>query len=157
MEPVEVHEESSLVATFHVGGSLLGIATERIQEIIKIGAITDVPHAPSHILGILNLRGRIVTVIDLGARLALQASPRGEPGRIIILDDGGESVGFLVDHIADVIPVAPQELIAPPANMKAAQGDYFDKVYYFHGGLVGLLKVDTVFEASICQEELSCN
>ena len=144
MEQLDMHEEHLLVVTFNVGDSLLGISTERIQEIIKISVITDVPHAPSHILGILNLRGRIVTVIDLGARLSLRPSQRGEQGRIIILDDSGESVGFMVDHIADVIQVDPQDLIPPPANMKSAQSDFFDKVYQFHGGLVGLLKVDTV-------------
>lgn len=144
MEQLEVNDENLLIATFHVGGSLLGITTERIQEIIKIGIITEVPHAPSHILGILNLRGRIVTVIDLGARLSLRPSQRDEQGRIIIMDDDGESVGFMVDYIADVIPVDPQDLIPPPANMRSVQSDFFEKVYHYHGGLVGLLKVDTI-------------
>lgn len=144
MEQLEVNDENLLVATFHVGGSLLGVSTERIQEIIKIGVITEVPHAPSHILGILNLRGRIVTVIDLGARLSLRPSQRDEQGRIIIMDDDGESVGFMVDHIADVIQIDPQDLIPPPANMRSVQSDFFDKVYHYHGGLVGLLKVDTI-------------
>jgi len=144
MDKSEEHDDLLLVITFYVGNRLLGIPTEKIQEIIKIGVITDVPNAPGHIVGILNLRGRIVTVIDLGTRLTMGPSQRGEQGRIIILDDGGESVGLLVDRVADVIRIDPQELTPPPANMKANQSDFFDTVYRFHGGLVGLLAIDTV-------------
>ena len=144
MQQLEEDDDLLLVVTFYVGNRLLGIHTEKIKEIIKIGVITDVPHAPGHIIGILNLRGRIVTVIDLGTRLSLGSSQRGEEGRIIILDDGGESVGLMVDRIADVIRIDPQELTPPPANMKATQSDFFDTVYRFQGGLVGLLAVDAV-------------
>ncbi len=144
MQELEEHDDLLLVVTFYVGNRLLGIRTEKIQEIIKIGVITDVPHAPGHIIGILNLRGRIVTVIDLGIRLSLGTSQRGEEGRIIILDDGGESVGLMVDRIADVIRIDPQELTPPPANMKLSQSNFFDTVYRFQGGLVGLLAVDAV-------------
>ncbi len=144
MEQHEEHDDLLLVVTFYVGERLLGIPTEKIQEIIKVGVITDVPNAPGHIIGILNLRGRIVTVIDLGTRLSLESSRQGDEGRIIILDDGGESVGLMVDRIADVIRIDPQELTPPPANMKANQSDFFDTVYRFQGGLVGLLAVDAV-------------
>lgn len=143
MEHIEGLDEN-LVSTFHLGETLLGISTQKIQEIIKVGNITQIPHAPSYILGILNLRGRIVTVVDLGSRLSLGDSQKDEQSRIIILDDIGESVGIMVDRVEDVIPVDSRDLRPPPANLKSIQGDFFDHIYQSEHGLVGLLNVDAI-------------
>ncbi len=137
-------DDIPLASTFAIGATLLGISTLHIQEIIKVVEITEVPQAPGYIVGILNLRGRIVTVIDLGKRLLLGACRPTDLSRIIIVDDLGESVGLLVDEVIDVIAVDGEALQPPPANLNAVQGRFFENVIRSSDGLVGLLNLDAI-------------
>jgi purine-binding chemotaxis protein CheW len=133
-----------LATTFTIGTTLLGISTQHIQEIIKLVDITEVPRASGYILGILNLRGRIVTIIDLGTRLSLGACRKSDLSRIIIVDDGSETAGLLVDQVVDVIPIKPEALQPPPTNLNSIQGSFFENVYRSTEGLVGLLTLETI-------------
>ena len=137
-------DDTPLASTFTIGTTLLGISTLHIQEIIKMVDITEVPRAPGYIIGILNLRGRIVTVLDLGKRLALGTCRRDELSRIIIVADRTESVGLLVDRVLDVIPINPEALQPTPANLNSVQGSFFENVYRCTDGLVGLLNLDVI-------------
>ena len=137
-------DDTPLASTFTIGTTLLGISTLHIQEIIKMVDITEVTRAPGYIIGILNLRGRIVTVLDLGKRLALGTCRRDELSRIIIVDDRTESVGLLVDRVLDVIPINPEALQPTPANLNSVQGSFFENVYRCTDGLVGLLNLDVI-------------
>jgi purine-binding chemotaxis protein CheW len=136
--------DTPLASTFTIGVALLGISTLHIQEIIRVVDISEVPHAPDYILGILNLRGRIVTVIDLGRRLSLGACRTTDLSRIIIVDDRSESVGLMVDQVIDVIPINPDALQSPPSNLNSVQGSFFEHVYRCSDGLVGLLNLDAI-------------
>ncbi|MBF0546380.1 MAG: chemotaxis protein CheW [Candidatus Riflebacteria bacterium] len=71
MEP-QVQECLKLIATFFINDCLYGIDTQRLQEVVRISEITPVHHSPEYVLGVMNLRGRIVTVIDLGCKLLLK-------------------------------------------------------------------------------------
>ena len=144
MQEIDDLEDIPLATTFSIGTTLLGISTEHIQEIIKVVDITEVPRASMYVLGILNLRGRIVTVFDLGARLSLGCCRMSDISRIIIVDDGAETVGLLVDQVADVIPIHPESLQPTPANLNAMQGNFFENVYRCSDGLVGLLNLDAI-------------
>src|SRR5215831_15099468 len=92
-------DETLLVSVFQLGNAMFGIPAAQIQEVVQMGSITPVHHAPSCIVGIRNLRGRIVTVIDLGTRLDLGEAERGPESRILIVDSEGELVGLLVDRV----------------------------------------------------------
>lgn len=109
-------EEINRIVTFFAGESLCGIDIMETQEIIKTTQMTPVPLAPDTISGIINLRGSIVTVIDLNRRLGLsEESGFIDPvsHRIIIVRIQEESIGLLVNAIGDVIDIAPGDL-APP-------------------------------------------
>ena len=144
MQEIDDIEDIPLATTFTIGTTLLCISTLHIQEIIKIIDITDVPRSSDHVLGILNLRGRIVTVFDLGKRLSLGACSMTDLSRIIIVDDGSEAVGLLVDQVVDVIPIHPESIQPTPANLNSIQGSYFENVYRCSDGLVGLLNLDAI-------------
>lgn len=133
-----------LISTFHVGETLMGIDTLRVQEVIRIIEMTAVHHAPEHILGIVNLRGRIVTIIDLARKLELHPSPLTGDSRIIIVLWNDEYVGLLVDSISDVIYADRSGLMPPPSNIKELQGRFFEGVYNYEGHLISLVDVDKV-------------
>jgi purine-binding chemotaxis protein CheW len=118
--------------------------TAQVQEVVRVGGITPVHHAPGFVLGVMNLRGRIVTVIDLGVRLQLDRTEIGEDSRIFIVDWQGEQVGLLVDHVADAIPVDRTDLKPAPENVRSIQGRQFKGIFQVDGQLVALLDMEAV-------------
>jgi len=110
-----------LMATFMLGEAAFGIDAHEVHEVVKVGDITPVHDAPAYVVGIRNLRGRIVTVIDLCVRLELGSVTAGPENRIFIIDWQNESIGFLVDSVTETISVNPEDMSAPPANLHGVQ------------------------------------
>ena len=132
------------LATFHVGDGLCGMNILKVQEINKLMQMTKVPQAPDYVLGILNLRGQIVTIIDLGKKLGLgETDITGDPRNIIVNSAGGH-VGLLVKQISDVVSADMSKLEQAPANMSGIQGEYFTGVYKTKQNLIGILDIDRV-------------
>ena len=136
--------QSFLVSTFFIEDTRFGIDTSRVQEIIKVIDITNIHHAPEYIMGAINLRGKIVTIMNLGRKLVLSPTEIDDEARIMIADWGDEYVGLLVDKVSDVIVVERERIKPAPSNVKGAQGRYFEGVYETEDGLVGILNVDEV-------------
>ena len=134
------------LATFYVRESAYGIDLLKIQEINKLLVLTPVPGSPSYVQGILNLRGQIVTVIDLGYKLGLPETRVNRKGRNIIVRSAGEYIGLLVEKISEVVRVNVDEIEAPPANMNGIQGDFFHGVIKTDDLLIGILDIERVLE-----------
>ena len=134
------------LATFYVRESAYGIDLLKIQEINKLLVLTPVPGAPSYVRGILNLRGRIVTVIDLGYKLGLPETRVNRKGRNIIVRSSGEHIGLLVEQISEVVRVNVGEIEPPPANMNGIQGDFFHGFIKTDDLLIGILDIERVLE-----------
>lgn len=138
--------QTFLISSFYLGDTLFGIDTLRVQEAIRVIEITLVPHAQEYIMGVINLRGRIVTILNLAKRLGLQSFELTDESRIIIVSWEDEFVGLLVDRIADVISGDHGDIQPPPSNVLGAQGKYFEGVYRMAQGLVVILNVDAVLK-----------
>ncbi|PHR28343.1 MAG: chemotaxis protein CheW [Desulfotalea sp.] len=140
------NESKKLVelATFYIGDALCGMDILKIQEINKIMQMTKVPQAPEYVLGILNLRGQIVTILDLGKKLGLGETDISQNPRNIIVNSAGGHVGLLVRRISDVVSADMEKKERAPANMNGIQGEYFTGVYKTDDNLIGILDVDKV-------------
>lgn len=140
------HQSKNMVelATFYVGDALCGMDILKVQEINKLMQMTKVPQAPDYVLGILNLRGQIVTILDLGKKLGLGETDISKNPRNIIVNSAGGHVGLLVRRISDVISADMEKRERPPANMSGIQGEYFTGVYKTDDNLIGILDVDKV-------------
>ncbi len=132
------------LATFYVGDALCGMDILKVQEINKLMQMTKVPQAPDYVLGILNLRGQIVTIIDLGKKLGLGETDISRDPRNIIVNSAGGHVGLLVRKISDVVSADMEKREAAPANMSGIQGDYFTGVFKTDSNLIGILDVERV-------------
>lgn len=133
-------------STFYVGGALCGINILSIQEINKHFEITKVPQSADYIKGILNLRGRIVTIIDLGKKLGLDPVTEDKDNRNIIVNSEDEHIGLLVDSISDVV-LAQSEAIEPaPSNIGGVKGKFFQGVLKTESQLIGILDIDEVLK-----------
>ncbi len=132
------------LATFYVGDALCGMDILKIQEINKLTQMTKVPQAPDYVIGILNLRGQIVTIIDLGKKIGLGETEINQDSRNIIVNDSSGHVGLLVRQISDVVSADMERREPAPANMHGIQGDFFTGVYKTEQTLIGILDVDKV-------------
>ncbi len=134
------------LATFYVGNALCGMDILKVQEINKLMEMTKVPQAPDYVTGILNLRGQIVTIVDLGKKLGLGETDLGNDPRNIIVNAPGEHIGLLVLKISDVVMANPDRIEPAPANMSGIQGSFFTGVYKTEDKLIGILNVDEVLK-----------
>jgi purine-binding chemotaxis protein CheW len=134
------------LATFYVGESLCGINILNIQEINKNVDITHVPQAPEYVVGVLNLRGRIVTVIDLGDKLELSPINISKENRNIIVDSQDEQIGLLVDSISDVLLARSDKIEPAPANIGGVKGKFFKGVFKTEDKLIGVLDIEEVLK-----------
>ena len=140
----DVHNNTVELATFYVGEALCGMDILKVQEINKLMEMTKVPQSPEYVTGILNLRGQIVTVIDLGNKLGLTATDLSDSTRNIIVNSANEYIGLLVSRISDVVPADMEKVEKPPANIGGVQGAYFKGVFKTKDRLIGILDVDKV-------------
>lgn len=134
------------LATFYVGEALCGIDILNIQEINKQTDVTVVPQSSDYVKGVLNLRGRIVSVIDLGKKIGLSPISVHKDNRNIIVDSQDEHIGLLVDRISDVLIADPLKVEEPPANIGGIQGKYFEGVFKTETSLIGILDIEEVLK-----------
>ena len=146
MKNIAQETDKNLVelSTFLVGDALCGMDILKIQEINKLIDMTSVPQAPSYVLGILNLRGQIITSIDLSQKLGLGTTDLSLDPRNIIVNSNGEHIGLLVKRISDVVQANTDRFEPPPSNMGGIQGEFFTGVYKTEDKLIGILDVEKV-------------
>jgi purine-binding chemotaxis protein CheW len=143
-DEISAKKGSFQLSCFYIGEALCGVDIDLVQEINKHISFTEVPHAPDYVLGIMNLRGRIVTIIDLGKKLGLGKTKISEDSRIIIVNSREEQIGLLVDKITDVVMSDWEQVTPPPSNIKGVQGKYFQGVLKVKNKLVAILDVEEV-------------
>lgn len=138
--------EHAQYATFHLGGLFLGVEVTRVQEVLRHQPTTPVPLASPVIRGLMNLRGEIVTTIDLRVRLGVDEPPlEREPMNVVIRADDGV-VSLLVDEIGDVIEVVDDDFEPAPATLPAAIGHMVVGVYKLAERLLLVLDCDRLLD-----------
>jgi purine-binding chemotaxis protein CheW len=141
-------EATVLVSTFLIGEARFAIDANKVQEVVQIRKTTVVHHAPPFIKGVLNLRGRVITVIDLGEKLDLGSIEQCADNRIMIVEWKQEYIGLLVERITEVIQVERNSIKRPPENVHGVQANLIAGVFLNElGHLVGLLDIDKVLAA----------
>ena len=132
--------------TAMIGGQLFGLPISRVQDVFMPERVTRVPLASREIAGVLNLRGRIVTVIDMRARLGLSKSEDGKPAMAVGVDLRGESYGLLIDQIGEVLRLPEEGREENPVNLDPRMAKLAGGVHRLDGQLMVVLDVDRVLE-----------
>jgi purine-binding chemotaxis protein CheW len=135
------------IATFHVGNLLLGVNIDAIQEINRQLDVTKVPHAPGTVLGVINLRGEVVTVVDIRTLLGMEKREIIDKCRCVVIHSQDELIGVLVDSVADILPIPENQIEPAPANIDGVDGRFFQGVHAMDNGVVVLLDVEQLLEA----------
>ena len=135
------------LATFFLNKLFFGVEVEKVQEVIRYQELTRVPLAPTVVRGLINLRGQIVTAIDLRSRLEL--APRRDdqlPMNVVVRTDDG-AVSLLVDEIGDVLEIAEDTFESPPETIRGEARELIRGVHKLKDQLLLVLDVEAVLHA----------
>ncbi|HEY4075520.1 MAG TPA: chemotaxis protein CheW [Rhizomicrobium sp.] len=135
------HDTESFV-TFTVAGQLFGVPVTRVQDILAPDAVAPVPGGPREVRGLINLRGRIVTVIDMRTHLALPKADNDKIGMCVTVESRGDAYTLFVDSVGDVITLSRSLREGNPATMDAVWREVAEAVYRTDRGLLVALHVD---------------
>ena len=136
-----------MAVTCEIAGALVGIDTAHVEEVVRLVPITPVHGAAAWVLGIVNLRGRIVTVLDLAHRMDQGSTGISDETRIVIVRVGAESFGLLVPRLADVVEVDPRRVKTVGGGRKDADSPYLG-LFEHDGQLLALLDLAKAVRAS---------
>lgn len=130
----------------YVGGESFGLPVDQVQTIFQIEAVTPVPLGPREILGLVNLRGKIVTAVGLRQRLQMPGPAKAKPQLAIGIEHRGENFALVVDEVGDVIVLNPEQRIAMPPHLDAQRAKLTEAVYRLDNQILSLLDMNSVFD-----------
>ncbi len=133
------------LVVFNIGKELYGVGIDAVHEIVKVPDITEVPDAPAFLEGVINLRGKIVPVVDLRKRMNLEGKEKTKSSRVLITENDGRLVGLLVDAVSEVLKLPPDAVEAPPEMVSSVGVEYITGVAKVEGNLIILLNLEKVF------------
>ena len=131
--------------TFYLDKERYGINVMQVQEVLRVSEITPVPGAPDYVLGIINLRGNVVTVIDSRQRFRLPPREMDDSTRIVIMETENQVVGILVDSVAEVVELRASEIEAAPSVGNEESARFIQGVCSLSGELLILIDLNKLF------------
>lgn len=140
----EMEEKKVQIVAFSLGEEFYALDVQYVREILNIPQITPVPCTPESILGVINLRGDIISVIDIGRILGLEVEGFKESRKIIIVEIDTEIVGITVDSIIDVMEIEVANIQPPLLTIEKGKKDYIDGEIEISGRLFSVLNIKNV-------------
>jgi len=132
--------------TFYLDGLMFGVNLEQVQEVIRHLEITEIPLAPRVVSGLMNLRGQIVTGIDLRRRLDLPNRAEGSPPMNVVIRSGDGAVSLLVDDIGDVVEATEDSFERPPETLQGKVREVIVGVHKLETTLLHVLNTEKACE-----------
>lgn len=136
------------LVTFRLGNEEYSMDILKVQEIIRHMDLTRVPRTPDFVDGVINLRGRVIPVLDLRKRFGMPADEKTDETRIIVVDVDNSVVGFKVDAVSEVLRLPADTVEPPPTIVKGAESDYIKGVGKLDNRLLILLDVARILSKS---------
>ena len=134
------------LVSFHLANEEYGVEVLKVREIIRMVTITHMPNTPHYVEGIINLRGKVIPIISMRKQFGLMEVDNNSQTRVIIMDVGGELLGFTVDAVSEVIRVSASEIQPPPSIASGGiDQEYITGVINHGERLLVLLNLDKMF------------
>jgi purine-binding chemotaxis protein CheW len=131
---------------FRIGRETFGLPIAMVREIVRVPEITSVPNAPDYIEGVINLRGRIIPVVDLRKRFGDMSGATNKKNRIVVVELENRSIGLLVHSASEVLRIRPSDIEAPQNMFQEGELSYITGVGKLKGRLVILLDLSRILE-----------
>lgn len=132
------------LVTFNIAEEEFGVDILRVQEIIRMVEYTRVPNSPDFVVGVINLRGKVIPVIDFRIRLGLTAEAITKNSRIIVVELKNRVIGFIVDRVNEVIRIHKSVTEAAPAMVRGISSEYITAIGKLETGLLIILDLEKI-------------
>jgi len=144
--PVESTGNKTVIQliVFRAGNEEFGVKIEEVREIIKLGSVTPIPESPDFIKGIINVRGEIVTAIDIRSRFSLPIAEEIESKHIVVTKKDENLFGLIVDEVIEVLRIQGKEIKPAPSLIDSINEKYVDGIISHEDRLIILLNLDRV-------------
>lgn len=137
-------EELLQLVSFNIGDEEFGVDILKVQEINRMLDVTRVPNAPEYVDGVINLRGKVIPIIDLRRRFGMERKEHDKNTRIVVVELGGKVVGFVVDAVSEVLRIPKSVTEPPPPIVAAIDAEYITAVGKLEDRLLILLDLEKV-------------
>ncbi len=131
---------------FRIGRETFGVPISLVREIVRVPAITSVPNAPDYIEGVINLRGRIIPVVDLRKRFHEKVGEPSKKNRIVVVELENRLIGLMVNSASEVLRIPPSDIEAPQDVFQEGELNYITGVGKLRGRLIILLDLNKVLQ-----------
>jgi len=132
------------LVVFDLTSESYGVDIDAVREIIRMQAITRVPRTPDFVEGVINLRGKVIPVVDLRKRFRLSISEQSADNRIVVVDIGGQDIGVIVDAVTEVLRIFDDSIEPPSAAITTTESDYLMGIAKVEDRLIILLDLECV-------------
>ncbi|HKS80126.1 MAG TPA: chemotaxis protein CheW [Candidatus Acidoferrales bacterium] len=139
-------EKELQVVGFRIGRETFGVPIALVREIVRVPEITSVPNAPEYIEGVINLRGRIIPVVDLRKRFGDKAPEVSKKNRVVVVEMESRAIGLLVHSASEVLRILPSEIEAPQNVFQEGEMNFITGVGKLKGRLVILLDLNRILQ-----------
>jgi purine-binding chemotaxis protein CheW len=136
--------EERLLVVFQLGAELYGVEISRVHEIIRLQTVTKVPRSPEFVEGVINLRGKVISVINLRRRFGLPTAEHSRASRIVVVDVNDQVIGMVVDGVSEVLRLHTSTIEPPSPTVAGIDSEYLQGICKLSERLVILLDLDRV-------------
>jgi len=146
-DPQSTHDELLQLVTFHIGDEEFGVDILNIQGINRMVEVTKVPNAPDYVEGIINLRGKVIPIIDLRKRLGMVEKEYDKNTRFIVVEMKDKVIGFIVDSVNEVLRINKGITEPPPPMVSGIDSDFITAVGKLEDRLLILLDIERILSS----------
>jgi purine-binding chemotaxis protein CheW len=133
------------IVCFKIGKEEYGLEILKVQEILKLPKITKLPKSYNYIMGVIDLRGKVIPIIDLSKKFGIKSDAASEKSRTIVVDIDGKRVGLAIDSVSHVVKIASNDIEPPPPVVKGISGKYIVGIAKMQDGFVVILDINQIF------------
>ncbi len=144
METETLQQDEQQLVVFDLSSEAYGVDIGAVREIIRLQDITKVPRTPEFVEGVINLRGKVIPVVDLRKRFGLPAEEESKENRIVVVDIGAQDIGVVVDAVTEVLRIATESVEPPASVITTADSEYLLGIAKLDSRLIILLDLERV-------------
>ena len=141
---VDTSRSEQQLVVFDLDSEAYGVDIGAVREIIRLQEITRVPRTPDFVEGVINLRGKVIPVVDLRKRFMLSVAEQNDDNRIVVIDIGGQDIGVVVDAVTEVLRILSESVEPPSSVITTADSDYLMGICKLESRMIILLDLERV-------------
>ncbi|MFW5808765.1 MAG: chemotaxis protein CheW [Spirochaetota bacterium] len=136
---------SMQVVCFKIGEEEYGLEILKVQEILKLPKVTKLPKSADYILGVIDLRGQVIPIINLSTKFGIRDQSQGDNLRAVVVEINNKKAGLAIDSVSHVVRIDSKDIEPPPPIVRGISGKYIIGIAKIDSGFIVILDIDQIF------------